>query len=293
MSGAPTGPSVGCVLSYDVVDVFTDRAYAGNPLAVVHGAEELSDAQLQAIATEFGLSETAFPVPPTRGGADYRLRIFTPETELPFAGLPSVGTAWVLGAAGKLGLGVRVQETAKGLHEVVVRADGADLTGDTPVVGDYLDAGPLAGALGLFLSDVDPHAEAGVAGAGMDFTFLPVRDGVVGRARPQVGFARHVVGRGLVPVRFDGRVAHVRMFRATGGEDAATGAAALALGAWLVDRGLLPPEGVHEVVVRQGEELGRPSTVELTVTAVGGVATHVRVGGGVVPVAQGKIRVPG
>ncbi|XVV04747.1 PhzF family phenazine biosynthesis protein [Actinosynnema sp. CA-248983] len=281
------------MLSYDVVDVFTDRAFAGNPLAVVHGAEDLSDGQLQAIASEFALSETAFPLPPTRSGADYRLRIFTPSSELPFAGLPSLGTAWVLGSAGKLGLGRRVQETVKGLHEVVVREDGATLAGDTPVVGDYLDAARLAGALGLFLSDVDPHAEAGVAGAGMDFTFLPVREGAVGRARPQVRFADHVVGRGLVPVCFAGGAAHVRMFRAAGGEDAATGAAALALGVWLVDRGLLSPEGVHEVVVRQGEEVGRPSIVELSVTAVGGVATHVRVGGKVVPVAQGKIRVPG
>ncbi|NUT94758.1 MAG: PhzF family phenazine biosynthesis protein [Saccharothrix sp.] len=287
----PITARVGEVLSYDVVDVFTDRAFAGNPLAVVHGAEELSDAQMLALAGEFGLSETAFPLPPGPG-ADYRLRIFTPSTELPFAGLPSIGTAWVLGSSGRLELGVRVQETARGRHEVVVREDGATLAGATPVVGDYLDAGPLAGALGLFLSDVDPHAEAGVAGAGMDFTFLPVRADAVGRAKPQISLPHHVVGRGLVPVCFADGVAHVRMFRATGGEDAATGAAALALGAWLVDRGLLPPEGRHEVVVRQGEEVGRPSIVELSVTAAGGVATHVRAGGKVVPVARGKIRVP-
>src|SRR5919199_5512803 len=97
-------------LSYDVVDVFTDRAFAGNPLAVVHGAQELGAGQMQAIAAEFALSETAFPLPPTAAGATYRLRIFTPGRELPFAGHPSIGAAWVLAAAGLIGTADVVQE---------------------------------------------------------------------------------------------------------------------------------------------------------------------------------------
>jgi len=83
-------------LRFDVVDVFTDRPYAGNPLAVVHGADALDTAQLAAIAGEFNLSETVFPLTPTQPGASYRARIFTPVEELPFAGHPSVGVAWVL-----------------------------------------------------------------------------------------------------------------------------------------------------------------------------------------------------
>ena len=83
----------GPTLAYDVVDVFTDTAFAGNALAVVHGADGLDDPQLQALAREFALSETAFPLPPTDLAADYRLRIFTPLTELPFAGHPTVGAA--------------------------------------------------------------------------------------------------------------------------------------------------------------------------------------------------------
>ena len=87
-------------LEYDVVDVFTDTAFAGNPLAVVQGADGLETRQLQAIAREFHLSETAFPldagVDEVAGGATYALRIFTPEAELPFAGHPSIGTAWLL-----------------------------------------------------------------------------------------------------------------------------------------------------------------------------------------------------
>lgn len=282
------------MLRYDIVDVFTSRAFAGNPLAVVRGGERLSGAQMQAIAREFNLSETAFPLQPTDPGADYRLRIFTPLVELPFAGLPSIGAAWVLAAEGLLPHGPVVQQTGSGLNQVVVTPRGATLAGGRPQVGEFLDAAPLAGALGLFLSDVDAHAHAGAASAGMEFTFLPVRPEAVGRAHPAVELADRVVGRGLVPVAYDqeARVAHVRMFRASGGEDPATGSAALALAVWLVDRGLLPLDGEHEFTVRQGVELGRPSTVHCWVTAVGGCATHVRCGGRVVPVAQGRIRQP-
>src|SRR5256885_12053017 len=80
-------------LRYEVVDVFTDRPFTGNPLAVVYGADALSGGQLQAIAREFHLSETVYVLPPTTDAATYRLRIFTPEAELPFAGHPSVGAA--------------------------------------------------------------------------------------------------------------------------------------------------------------------------------------------------------
>jgi trans-2,3-dihydro-3-hydroxyanthranilate isomerase len=280
------------VRSYHVVDVFTDRAFAGNPLAVVLGGDDLTDVQMLALAREFGLSETAFPLPPTDPAADYRLRIFAPTGELPFAGLPSIGTAWLLASLGELRVGPVRQQTALGVQEVLVAQEGATLAGGAPSVGDYLDPAPLVNALGLFLSDVDGHADAGVAGAGVDFTFLPVREGAIARAHPLVDLAGHVVGRGLVPVAFRGGVAHVRMFRVAGGEDAATGSAALALGVWLVDRGLLPPEGEHEFTVHQGAELGRPSTLDCTVTAVGGCATRVRVGGRVVPVAEGRIRLP-
>ncbi len=108
------------MLTYDVVDVFTDRAYAGNPLAVVHGGVGLSTAQMQLIAGEFNLSETVFPLPPTTPDADYRLRIFTPCLELPFAGHPSVGAAWVLAQDGLIGPGDVVQECGAGLLPVHV-----------------------------------------------------------------------------------------------------------------------------------------------------------------------------
>jgi trans-2,3-dihydro-3-hydroxyanthranilate isomerase len=130
---------------YDVVDVFTDQPYAGNPLAVVHGGERLSRAQMQSVAAEFGLSETAFPLPPTAAGtADYRVRIFTPVAELPFAGHPSIGTAWVLARDGVIARGDRVQECGAGLLPVRISADGARIAGGAPEVGNVVDAAAAA-----------------------------------------------------------------------------------------------------------------------------------------------------
>lgn len=279
---------------YDVVDVFTDRAFAGNTLAVVWGGDDLDARQMQTIAKEFGYSETAFPLEPIEAEADYRMRIFTPLTELAFAGLPSIGTAWLLAANRELELGPTVQETFGGLHTVIINEDSATLVGGAAQVGEHIDAAPLARALGLDLSDVDGRAPAGVAGAGVDFTFLPVRDEALARVRPAPDMAEYALGRGLVSVAFDAarQVAHVRMFRNSGGEDSATGAAALGLGVWLVDRGLLPPDGDFRVEVHQGAEMGRPSILEVTLHAAGGQASEVTVGGRVVHVASGRIRIP-
>jgi hypothetical protein len=104
-------------LEYEIVDVFTDRPYAGNPLAVVFGADDLAATQMQQLANEFHLSETVFVLPPTSADATYRARIFTPEAELPFAGHPSVGAAVTQMRAGLLepgpaGAGVRRRPTA-------------------------------------------------------------------------------------------------------------------------------------------------------------------------------------
>src|SRR5689334_6318370 len=119
-------------LPYDIVDVFTDRAFAGNQLAVVHRARTLTAAQMQAIAREFALSETAFTLPPTTSRATYQVRIFTPARELPFAGHPSIGTAWALASADLIRPGDVVQECGAGLLPVYVDADGARVAGGRP-----------------------------------------------------------------------------------------------------------------------------------------------------------------
>ncbi|MDN5748452.1 MAG: PhzF family phenazine biosynthesis protein [Pseudonocardia sp.] len=282
------------MLTYDVVDVFTDRAYAGNPLAVVHGGAELTTGQMQAIAAEFGLSETAFPLPPT-AAADYRLRIFTPGRELPFAGHPSVGAAWVLARAGLIGTGDVVQECGAGLLPVQVTEHGAQVTGGAPEVGPALDGGLLAAAVGLSADDVDPAVPAGVAGAGVPYAFLAVRPGAVARAVPD-GAAIRAVSEGLVGLTVvsfdrDAYAAHVRMFAPDVGvpEDPATGSAAVALGVFLVDRGVLAADGQTGFAVAQGAEIGRPSQLGVLVHADAGAAVRTSVWGTVSAVARGEL----
>jgi trans-2,3-dihydro-3-hydroxyanthranilate isomerase len=134
-------------LPYHVLDVFTDRPYAGNPLAVVLDGDDLSTESMQAIAREFNLSETTFPTSSDR--ADYAVRIFTPGTELPFAGHPSIGTAWLLARLGRIPAGEVRQDCAAGVLPVAVTGSGATLTGGAPTVSDPLDAEPLLHSVGL------------------------------------------------------------------------------------------------------------------------------------------------
>lgn len=282
-------------LRYDVVDVFTDRPFAGNPLAVVHGADGLSTGQMQAIAREFNLSETTFPLP--SAAADYRVRIFTPASEIPFAGHPSIGTAWVLARDGLFGHGDVVQECVAGLLPLTVDAGGALLTGGTPVTRGDLDPSPMLAAVGLEPSDLDVSAPSGMAGAGADFAFLAVGAGAVARARPDLStIASFDVGQGFALFSFDAarRFAHLRMFAPAFGipEDPATGSAALALGVFLVWRGVLPASGESAFVIDQGAEIGRPSRLSCTVTAEGGQASRTTVHGTVAPVSSGRIAIP-
>ncbi|WP_214364341.1 PhzF family phenazine biosynthesis protein [Pseudonocardia sp. H11422] len=287
-------------LRYDVVDVFTDRAFAGNQLAVVHGAEGLETEALQSIAAEFHLSETAFPLPPTQPGADYRLRIFTPELELPFAGHPSVGAAWVLARNGVIGTGDVVQECGAGLLPVQVDAAGARVAGGPPEIGQDVDAALFAVAVGLSPDDVDGAAAPGIAAAGVPYVFLPVRPDAVARAECDAAAVRNLASglTGVVVFSVDQRAEHVhlRMFAPGSGvpEDPATGSAAVALGVYLVDRGLLAQEGESAFTIDQGAEIGRPSRLEVQVSARGGAAVDTSVRGGVAAVARGElVAVPG
>ena len=281
-------------LHFDIVDVFTDRPYAGNPLAVVHRARTLTARQMQALAAEFGFSETAFTLPPTTSRATYRLRIFTPTRELPFAGHPSIGAAWALGFAEMIRIGDVVQECGAGLLPVHVDRDGARLVGGTPVIGPGRDGAQLAATVGLTVDDLDPALPPGVASAGVPFAFLAVAPDAVARAVPDLDAVARATAEltGLVVVAVDREkgTAHVRMFGPQVGvtEDPATGSAAVALGVHLAARGALP-EGRSVVSIAQGAELGRPSALTLQVDVAGGAATEVAVRGGVRMVAKGEL----
>ena len=280
------GPS----LAYRVVDVFTGTPFAGNPLAVVLDAEELTTGQMQVLAREFNLSETAFPVPPAPG-ADYGLRIFTPAVELPFAGHPSVGAAWVLHDLGRLPAGDRVQSCGAGLLPVTV-GPVVTLTGGAPSYGDVRDPVPLLAAVGLTGTDL-VGTPARSAGVGIDFAYLHVQPEALARARGDMGLLAEVGGSGVSVFAWDGTGARARVFAGGVGvpEDPATGSAALGLGVFLAASGLLP-DGLSDYVVTQGVEMGRPSTLTCRVLVEGGQAVRTTVSGTVVPVASGEVRVP-
>lgn len=282
------------MLRFEVVDVFADRQrpFTGNPLAVVLDADGLPTESLQAIAREFNLSETAFPFPPDGEDADYRLRIFTPSAELPFAGHPSVGAAWVLARLGRIAARPVRQACRAGVVDLVVCDDSTTLTGGPPQVGGRLESAVLLDAVGLSPADL-AGPEPRTAGAGLDFVYLPVREEAVGRAEGDPAKLRRIPGGfGMSVFCYDGGGhAHARVFTGDVGEDPATGSAALGLGAYLAAAGLVG-DGETSYVVAQGAEIGRPSTLECSMRVEGGRATQCRVGGGVVRIASGEIAVP-
>lgn len=283
-------------LTYEIVDVFTDRPFAGNPLAVVFGAEGLAGEQMQAVAREFNLSETVFVLPTTQAGATYRARIFTPGRELPFAGHPSVGAAVTYVRRGPSGPGRVTQECGAGLLPIEVSVDGrATLTGGAPTLGPDLDPEPLLSIVGLTLDDhVGPAPR--VAGCGLEFPYLSVRPDAVSRAAIDVAAAVRLGVEHLSVFSWYAadRSAHARVFAPGAGvpEDPATGSAALGMGVWLVASGLLAPDGESTYTIRQGVEIHRPSSMECSVVAAGGSALSATVSGHVVPVGHGEISVP-
>lgn len=302
------GQGDGRSLAYDVVDVFTDRPFAGNQLAVVHGAEDLTAAQCRSLAQEFAYSETTFPVP--TGSDTYSTRIFTPGGEIPFAGHPTLGTAWVLRAAGRLRGPRAVQRCGAG--DIEVRFTDADLVELAAAPRDLL--GPLEDAwVASLLEDVglsshDLAGPAWIAGTGLDFVHLPVHESALGRARPSFrplhayDAELHALGTPVDPL--EGINLHhvagtapdlsVRSRVFVPGldvpEDPATGSAAAGLGVALVASGALPEGGRY--TISQGVEMGRPSRLLGRVEAADGRASRCLVAGGVRRVASGRVVVP-
>src|SRR4051812_10382737 len=209
--GAVADPGM---VEYEIVDVFAARAFAGNPLAVVFDADELTTEQCQALAFEFHLSETSFVGAPTEPGADYRVRIFTPFAELPFAGHPSVGAAHTLVRTGRLAAGTVRQECGAGVLDLVVDEGGAQLSGGRPTLEDGPDPAELAVAVGLSAADAT-GVPADVAGCGLPFAFLSVGPDLVDHAVPDVAaLDRLGVGEGVSVLSWDAAasIAYARVF---------------------------------------------------------------------------------
>ena len=306
---------------YHTLDVFTDTPFAGNPLAVFPEAEGLTDGQMQRIARELNLSETVFVLPAETPAGTRKVRIFTPGREVPFAGHPTVGTAFFLVASGHVpaeggevtvvleeGVGpVPVRVTLQGGEPVSAELTAAAAPTEVAAPWGPAELGPLAslpadavGMAGPGLG-VPGRLEPAFASAGLAFLVLPVRslEDAERAALDSAAWAR------LLPPGAESRMvylvapggrgsgvdAHVRMFGPDVGvpEDPATGSAAAALGGYL---GARAPDGTHAWILEQGVEMGRPSRLELTVEVEGGTAREIRVGGPSVLMSSGTMRVP-
>lgn len=274
---------------FAIVDVFTDRPLAGNQLAVVLEAEGLSDAGMQAIALEFGFSETTFLQPATVAGCDLRVRIFTPSRELPMAGHPVVGTASLLRERGMAG-GDLVLELGVGPTPVTFDAEGrAWMTQPEARFGDPVRGGaPLAAALGIAVEDLDRGLRAQTVSCGNEFLLVPLRsEEVLARVRPDPGRWQAVMAASehgaaylfTMPRRGHARARMFILSEPGLAEDAATGSAAGPLGAYAA-RHL----GLTSLVVDQGVEMGRPSRIHVDASSA-----RPRVGGSAVTVATGEL----
>ncbi|MCA1401519.1 PhzF family phenazine biosynthesis protein [Bradyrhizobium sp. BRP56] len=298
---------------YITVDVFTDRAFGGNPLAVVLDAEGLSTEAMQAIATEFNYSETTFVLPPQDKANDAQVRIFTVRSEIPFAGHPNVGTAFVLASrAAKAPARLRFEEKA-GLVPVEILSDGGNVIGAELTAPQALQrtnevsAAAAAACLSLTAADVktDRHAPQ-VVSVGLPFLVVEIASReALRRARPDAAaFARTLaeIGRDVVyfytrdvPASEQPLDLQARMFHpgASGlSEDPATGSATAACAALLAD---IDParDGELRLRIGQGVDMGRPSLLLTRVRKQAGAINSVHVGGGCVTMMEGTLNVPG
>ncbi len=291
-------------LEYCTLDVFTDRRFGGNPLAVVLDARGIDDTTMQAIAREFNYSETTFVLPPSDLAHAARVRIFTPGGELPFAGHPTVGTAFALASLGRIATGTRDIVFEEGIGPVPVSiergADGAVnrctlTTAQQPTFIEAIDGTEAAAMLGLTRDAVESSPE--VWSCGVPFLIVPLA-GIdhLSAAMLDLPRWRELLDRRstqtVYPVARAGtNCLRVRMFAPGLGvpEDPATGSAAAALAGWLA--GKFGADGPHHWQILQGGEIGRPSTIALNFDQTGGVATRVRVGGGAVMLARGTLTV--
>ncbi len=299
------------------VDVFTDKPFGGNPLAVFPEAEGLTTEEMQCLAREMNLSETTFVLPPQAEGADFKVRIFTPAAELPFAGHPVVGTHWVLAHLGRVELREPVTQVRFELGVGVLPADlhvsngqveRVVMTQDRPkFLAALEDVTDLAAGLGLPPEAIKVTGlPAQLVSTGVPQLMVPVRSLAEVQALDSgklntaaLNRVCHKLGTGCVMVfafeteRPESTV-HVRMFAPLLGvpEDPATGSANGALGAYLVHhRAIQVAEPTTHIVSEQGAEINRPSTLYVEVDSAGAEVSVVRVGGQVVLVAEGVVRI--
>jgi trans-2,3-dihydro-3-hydroxyanthranilate isomerase len=296
---------------YTHLDVFTDRLFGGNQLAVVLDGRGIPAATMQAIAKEMNFSETTFVLPPERSDTDARVRIFTPAEELPMAGHPTIGTTYALARAGvvappvaTLTLGLGVGPTPVSLEWKGGELDFVWMTQLRPTFGEpAADKAAAAAALRLTAADV---AGAGlpvqVASCGVPYLFIPLTtrravDSAVFDA-DSYGAFRRAAGFDDLPVFLfsleagaDKGTVYGRMFAPGAGvmEDPATGSACGPLGCYLLHNNAVTREQAGAMLVVQGVKMGRPSDIHVAIGVEGAAISSVRVGGQSVLVGEGTL----
>lgn len=296
------------------VDVFTHNVFGGNPLAVFPDATGLSAETMQSIAKEFNLSETAFVLPPDNPAHTRRVRIFTPGTELPFAGHPTLGTAHVLAAIGEVELTEDATEIVfeEGVGPVQVSIQSRDGTPYSACLtaAQAPDFGPAPPDISILAEVLSLKAAELIAedlrpltvSCGVPFLFIPVQDrSALGRIAVDLNVWRRYLENFWAPdlyvICFDPEQSEsdlrARMFAPSLGigEDPATGAAATALGGYLADSDRFS-DGIHRWQVEQGFEMGRPSLLQVEVEKAGGRIDKIRVCGQSVMVSEGVFHCP-
>jgi trans-2,3-dihydro-3-hydroxyanthranilate isomerase len=290
-----------------IVDVFTDRALTGNQLAVVLDAGDIAPDVMQRVAREMNFSETTFVMAPSQPGSAARVRIFTPGTELPFAGHPTIGTAWVLATQGLIPGGEQEFTLEEGVGRVAVRGERGPngftfwMTHPPLVLGEvFTDRPRIAASLGLDESYLMADVPLQVASTGLDFLYVALRDkravdaAVSKKARLREAFA----GRAPLPVFLFASAGanrlYSRMFAPDANgidEDPATGSASGPLGAFAVKYGLVPHSRSVSITSEQGTKMGRQSIIHIRLEygADKDVPTKIEVGGSVMPVVTGTL----
>jgi trans-2,3-dihydro-3-hydroxyanthranilate isomerase len=300
-------------LAYHVLDVFTERPFGGNPLAVVLDADRLSSVEMQTIAREFNLSETVFVLQAESPGHTARIRIFTPGRELAFAGHPILGTAVLLAELRtEVGNGsekdaIIALETDVGSVRVGVRLRAGaapyaefDAPKMTTALESLAEPEEISAAIGLIPAELgfENHKPVRLKAANV-FAYVPVSNlEAMSKVRISPGaWARVFTNRGVDGVYFYSRQCvrvqasfHTRMMAPDIGvpEDPATGSAAIGFAHVIMKFDELP-DGPHKRTIEQGIEMGRPSTIGLSMTVTRGKLEGVRIGGHAVRVMQGEL----
>ena len=294
-------------LQYLHYDVFTGTALEGNQLAVFLDGRGLTTARMQAIAREMNFSESTFILPTETPGTDVRMRIFTPQNEMPMAGHPTIGSTFALAQTGvirpgmtRFVFGLNIGPTPVDLEWTGGALSFAWMTQLVPEFGPAIPArAEVAAALGLTEGDLAPDLPVQQISCGVPFLYVPLRNPeTVDRAvSDAAGFRRLKAATGIdLPIflfSWDPPTAYSRMFAPEFGvsEDPATGSASGPLGCYLVHHRLVTGDAAQTIISLQGVAMGRPSRIHISISVRHGAIADVKVGGTAVLVARGELLV--